>query len=452
MARECMDTMSTKDINLTLEDFYDPVNFQVAYLSQIPHTKQIHVLRSKQKNKIIVCGRRSGKTQMIAGEIIRGGILKMYMKQMVIAPTYKQTLIVFHKITELMQNANVYDDIEKVTLSPRPQIVFKTGAYVDFGSADNPDSLRGESYDRMFKDESSFIKAGAKNAIKPLTYDTGAPIWETTTPWGKGDVWELWSRGLNGDPDYGCFHYNYKDNPYLSPEGVKEIEKDIEEYGEDSVYVQCEIYGNFVEDRDCYFKKEEIDNCIEEYSLPEGIPYRSTAYLGNDIAGEGEDESVFISICKGQVGDNRVVSIESYPKNKPRDIVAMNMDLYAKYKYAKMCLDKTGIGEGPEDWLKEELKKIGVNEYIVDGIRFTQQLKMDMYSNVKKLMNQGKLKFPPHKKLIYQLMELRREMTSSGKLKIYHPDNKHDDYADALALACWAAKDSDYNFSGKHIY
>jgi len=442
----------TKDINLTLEDFYDPVNFQVAYLNQVPHPEQIKVLRSPQKNKIIVCGRRSGKTQMVAGEIIRGGILALYPKQTVIGPQYKHVLIVFNKIIELMQKAKVFDDIARVVKSPYPKIIFKNGSYVDFGSADNPDSLRGEGYDRQFKDESAFIKEGAKNAIKPQMYDTGGPVWETTTPWGKGEVWDLWSRGLKGDPDYGCFHYNYKDNPYLALDGIKEIEKDIEAYGEDSIYVQCEIYGNFVEDRDCYFKKDEIDNCIEEYNLPEGIPYRHTSYLGNDIAGEGEDESVFISVCKNQTADLRVVSIDNYLKNKPRDIVAMNMTLYEKYKYAKMCLDKTGIGEGPEDWLKEELKKIGVNEYIVDGVRFTQRLKMDMYSNLKKLMNQGKLKFPPHKKLLYQLMELRREITPSGGLKIHHPDNKHDDYADALALACWAAKDDGYNFSGKHIY
>ncbi len=67
-------------------------------------------------------------------------------------------MIVLNKITELMQKAKVYDDIDKVTLNPRPQIVFKSGAIVDFGSADNPDSLRGEAYDRIFRDESAFIR------------------------------------------------------------------------------------------------------------------------------------------------------------------------------------------------------------------------------------------------------------------------------------------------------
>jgi len=440
-----------KTTQVTEEDFYDPVYFQIAYLNQTPHAKQIEVLRSPQKNKIIVCGRRSGKTQMIAGEIIRGGTLRIYMKQSVVAPSYKQVLIIFNKIIELMSNAKVIDDIAKIIRSPYPKIVFKTGAYVDFGSADNPDSLRGEGYDRQFKDESAFIKEGSKNAIKPLMYDTGGPIWETTTPWGKGEVWELWERGMKGDEDYGCFHYNYKDNPHLSSEGVKEIEKDIKEYGEDSVYVQCEIYGNFIEDRDRYFKIAEIENCIEEYNLPEEPQKLCNNYLGNDIAGEGEDESVFISGSKRN--DNiRVCSINSFDKNLPREIVGMNMQLYEKYKYDKMCLDKTGIGEGPCDWVKEELKKIGVNEDIVDPIRFSMQIKMDMFSNVKKLMNQGKLKFPNHRKLVYQLMDLRYQLSSSGGMKIHHSENKHDDYPDALALMCWAAKGDSYVLSGRRIY
>ena len=429
-----------ENVEPSIVDFTNPVGFQVAYLNQYPHKKQQEVLLSPNKNKVIVCGRRSGKTQMIAGEIIRGGVLDIYHKQMVIAPTYKQTLIVYYKITELMQNAKVYDDIEKTIMAPRPQIVFKNGAVVDFGSADNPDSLRGDNYDRLFKDESSFIKSGAKNAIKPLTYDTGAPVWDTTTPWGKGEVWELWARGLAGDEDYGCFHYNYKDNPYLNEEGVKEIEKDILEYGEDSVYVQCEIYGNFVEDRDVYFSKELIESSIEKYNLgtPPNSKYNYT--LGVDIAGEGEDESVFISLLN-HGGGMRVNDIDFFEKNLPREIVGKVKILDEQYNYVGIYLDKTGMGEGPADFIRESLGGGLSDDYRVQALRFSVQSKMDIYSNLKKLMVQGKLKIPNHKKLIYQLMDLRYELMSSGDMKIHHSDKGHDDYADALALACWACKE-----------
>ena len=262
----------------------DPVEFQVTYLGQMPHDKQKEVLLSKQKNKIIVCGRRSGKSQMVAAELVRGAMMvPEYKKQILIAPTYKQAMIVYAKINELMYRSGMMGDVKKFIKSPYPQIVFINDATIDFGSADNPDSLRGEAYGRIFKDESAFIKEGAEHAIKPLSYDTGAPVWETTTPWGKGEVWERWRRGQKGDKDYGCFHYNYLDNPYLADEGKKEIEKDILEWGRDSVYVQCEILGNFVEDRDVYFPLELIDGCISEYGMGHAHE-KNEYYLGVDFA------------------------------------------------------------------------------------------------------------------------------------------------------------------------
>ena len=429
-----------QDIELCPGDFYDPVNFQVAYLNQIPHLKQIEVLRSPQKNKVIVCGRRSGKTQMVAGEIIRGGVLDLYHKQMVIAPTYKQTLIVFYKITELMQKAGVYDDILKTTLSPRPQITFKNGAFVDFGSADNPDSLRGEAYNRLFRDESAFIKEGAKNAIKPLTYDTGAPTWDTTTPWGKGEVWTLWQRGMDDeDPDYGSFHYNYKDNPYIHEEGIKEIEKDIKEYGEDSLYVQAEIYGNFVEDQDVYFTKDLVESCIEEYDLPLERNKLHSYFLGVDFARLGGDNSIFINLM-GFGGGFKIGEIVETSHKLLTDSIGRVINMDNTYHFTKMLLDETGLGSGPTDVLVE---KFG---YRVEGMHFTLKSKMNMYSNLRKLMSQGKIKIPNNKKLIYQLLDLRYEIMGTGDIKIHHSERGHDDYPDALALACWAAKEESMEY------
>jgi len=422
------------DCNVTEQDFRDPVLFQVGYLNQTPHNKQVEVLRSPHKNKIIVCGRRSGKTQMIAGEIIRGGVLGKYKKQIVIAPIFKQTLIVYNKILELMHNGGVYDDILSVTRHPYPRITFKNNNFVDFGSADNPDSLRGEAYDRVFKDESAFIKEGAEAAIKPLTYDTGAPVWEATTPWGKGEVWERWRRGQKGDPDYGCFHYNYKDNVYLAEEGVKEIEKDIKEWGEDSVYVQCEIFGNFVEDRDVYFKQELIESCIDEYGMGFAHP-KSEYFLGVDFARLGEDECVFIVVERNMKGSIFINFIDSLKGKKLTESVGVVKVLNDKYHFSRIFLDETGLGAGPTDMLKEEFGNV------VEGITFTTKSKMDMYSNLKKMMQQSKLRIPNHKKLIFQLLDLRYETMSSGQLKLHHSERGHDDYPDSLALACLAFTD-----------
>ena len=55
-------------------------------------------------------------------------------------------------------------------------------------------------------------------------------------------------------------------------------------------------------------------------------------------------------------------------------------------------------------------------------------------------MEAGKLKLPNHKKLIYELLDLKYEISSSGNMKIHHSERGHDDYADSLALAVYDFK------------
>ena len=251
-------------VRVTEQDLKDPYYFQYAFLNQKPHFKQKEVLRSKAKHKVICCGRRAGKTQMIAGEIIRGAIFNIFPKQIVIAPVYKQALIVYSKILEILRQNKLIDDLRSYPKNPYPKIEWINGSFVDFGSTDKPDSLRGEAYDRIFLDESSFIKDEAMSAIRPFTFDTDAPIWQTSTPWGKNHFYEDFRRGEKGLKGYQSFHFTSFDNPYINQERVKE---EVEYYGRTSLYVRAEIYGEFIESADLYFTQELIESCIKEYPM-----------------------------------------------------------------------------------------------------------------------------------------------------------------------------------------
>jgi len=248
------------------KELKDPVLFQVGYLGIEPHKKQQGILKSISKHKVICCGRRTGKTHMIAGEIIRGATFKFYPRQFVVAPTYKQSRIVYNKILEILRNAPVpaMNDLKKFTEHPHPRIEWINGCSVEFGSGDNPDSLRGEAYDRMFWDESGFLKETALQAIRPMAFDKGAPIWQTSTPWGKNNFYNDFQRGRKGVDGYESFHFTTFDNPYISKE---EVQKEVDDYGKDHVYVRTEIFGEFIEDIDCYFTQELISACIDDYPM-----------------------------------------------------------------------------------------------------------------------------------------------------------------------------------------
>jgi phage FluMu gp28-like protein len=433
-----------------------PVNFQILYLGQVPHDKQKEVLTSSHKNKVVVCGRRAGKSQLVGGESIRGGITKEYMRQMLIAPTYKQAMIVMTKVQELMHKSGNGSDIVKVIKSPNPKIVFINGAEIDFGSADNPDSLRGENYDRIFLDEAEFIKMEAMNAIRPLIYDTGAPMWITTTPWKRNFVYDYWMRGVNGDEDWGAFNYCYLDNPFITEEGKKEIEKDILEWGEDSMFVQAEIYGKYVDDIDCYFDRDDVIFCVVEGSDMGHVHPKRRYVAGVDCAGEGEDKSVCTVLEIDDMKDEiRVAEIFVLNKNKPRELVQMLIDVDSKYNLEKLYIDKTGLGEGPADWIGME-----IGDEKVEDIRFSMQSKMDMFSNLRMMIQKRKrvqrgdeivevptLILPKHRELLKEIMDLRYEVRPNKTVKISHPEGAkyHDDFVDSLALACLYFKDYEDN-------
>lgn len=426
----------------------DPVLFQVGFLNQIPHSKQEEILSSKAKHKTICCGRRAGKSQLIAGELIRGCMSGEYIKQGVITPTYRQSRTVYNKILELLYSNKLYEEnIKKSSLSPYPIIVFENGAEIWFMSTDNPTSLRSEAYDRLFIDEAAFIKDTAWNAIRPLTFDTGAPIWQTSTPWGKNKFYNDWLRGMKKESGkYESFQFSTFDNPYIDKETVMD---EVEEYGQDDPYIRAEVYGEFIEDQDMFFKTDMIMACIDEdyeYIVnPESwTPNpKSIITMGVDFARMGEDSNVIVILEKPFDNDEVYVKyIEEINKVTLDKMVGKILLLDKKFQCNKIYLDSTGLGSGPTDMINTVSSLRGkVVEVNFGGSIDKKPAKEVLYNNLKRMMIlslneiKGGLHFIKHKKLISQLMELRYELLVSGKVKIHHPPRGHDDYTDALALA-----------------
>lgn len=150
----------------------------------------------------------------------------------------------------------------------------------------------------------------------------------------------------------------------------------------------------------------------------------------------GKDLTVFIVIEKpyGDEENLYVVYIEETIKKLLTDSIGRVKILNQKFNFRRIICDYTGLGIGAVDSLKEELG------FIVEGVRFTVQSKMDIYGNLKILMMKGKLKIPNHKKLLFELADLRYEVMGNEQIKIHHSEKGHDDYSDALALAAWHFK------------
>jgi Terminase-like family. len=192
-----------------------------------------------------------------------------------------------------------------------------------------------------------------------------------------------------------------------------------------------EILGEFVENTDAYFSKEELMNCATERVDRED---NSVAYLGVDLASTGGDESVYISID----GEGNVFDIEHTHNNKMTDAMGRVRELDSYHDYEEIIIDATGLGAGVVDQIREDLGRK------VTGFKFTNEKKQSLYNTLKNQLQDSKIQYPfvkgeqrPGNKLVTQCLELEYSYTSTGKLKIEHPSGGNDDFSDALALAVW---------------
>lgn len=169
--------------------------------------------------------------------------------------------------------------------------------------------------------------------------------------------------------------------------------------------------------------------------------------LGADLARMGQDSSCYIIIEEGD-DDNphKVVFCKEVAKNTMDQAIDYILFLHNKFKFKKIICDSTGLGAGVVDVLAKQLNtpkdksqhnysQKYVSHDIVVGLTFTVRTKEDIFSNLKLLMEQGQLKIPDHKKLIFQLKDFRYETTPAGNIKLHHSEGGHDDLVDALACA-----------------
>ena len=171
--------------------------------------------------------------------------------------------------------------------------------------------------------------------------------------------------------------------------------------------------------------------------------------LGCDLARMGEDASSYIIIEEGE--PHKVVFIKEVPKNTMDQAIDYILYLHSKFKFRKIVCDQTGLGAGVVDVLAKKLnapstlaqqnynQKYATHDIVI-GLTFTVKSKQDVFSNLKLLMEQGKIKIPDHKKLIWQLKDFRYELTPSGNIKLHHSDGGHDDLVDALGCAAHALR------------
>jgi hypothetical protein len=336
----------------------------------------------------------------------------------IVAPTLDLTQRSFEYVTMFLGKG--FPELSKyITKRPSPGVRLPNGAKIECKTAENPDSLLGESLDLVIGDEASRFRPEVWDLyLRARLLDRKGKAIFISTPNGKG--W-FYNEGELCKDYETYFHFTSYDNPYNDPNDLDLIKTRVAE----NVWKQ-EYMAEAQDDAGSVFKTDDIKAIsIVEREL-ESIPGHIYT-IGVDVAKHVDFTvlTVIDNITNEVVKIDRFNEIE-YPLQKQRIIA-----LAKRYNNAKVIFDSTGVGQP----IKDDLRRDGI--YIDDFI-FSNKSKKDLVEKLMLFIENKYIKIPKFKPLLDELSVfkfIRSEET--GNIKYAAPLGLHDDCVFSLALAVW---------------
>ena len=212
---------------------------------------QKEVSDSTARFKVVVAGRRWGKTFLSMSEIAKHARFPN-KRVFYIAPSYRQAKqIIWDDLKNKMINCRWASKINESDLT----ITLVNGSKIYLRSADNPDSMRGVSIDYAILDEVAMIDQKMwTEVLRPALSDKQGHALFITTPKGKNWIYDLWT-GAHTQPGWQAFSYTTLQGGNVPEEEVEAAKAELDEKSFRQEYEASwetytgAIYYNFKPDR-----------------------------------------------------------------------------------------------------------------------------------------------------------------------------------------------------------
>lgn len=207
-------------------------------------------MASPAKRKVIVAGRRGGKTTGCADLAVKGMLAGRRVLEA--APVADQTNAFWETcnkiLAEPIQAGVVYRNAtERLLRMPESA----GGGRIRTKTAFNADTMRGDYADLLILDEYAMMEPSAWDEVgAPMLLDNDGDAVFISTPMRKNHFHSLYVRALGDDTGrWQAFQFTSQDNPYLSREALAEITADMTE----DAYRQ-EILAEFLDNEGAVFR------------------------------------------------------------------------------------------------------------------------------------------------------------------------------------------------------
>ena len=360
-----------------------------------PHINQQKILESDKRFRVVMCGRRFGKSEL--SQILAVSYAVKGLQVAYITPTYKLAKVFFGRLTESLPFPKNKSDLK---------IDFTNGGQVEFFTGERLDNLRGRKFHLVIIDEASFIpdlENGWNNSIRPTLTDYKGKAVFLSTPKGKNYFYSLFMKA--GENDWASFKFTSYDNPHIDPNEIDDARMQLPE-----VVFEQEYMANPAENSANPFGSKFIRACIKPISNQQIVAF------GIDLAKSVDHTAIIGLDNSGNVAyfdrfqmdwHNTKENIKRLPKSP-------------------ILIDSTGVG----DPITEDLKREGI---MIEGLKFTSQSKQQLMEGLATAIQQGRIGFPDG--VIVKELEIFEYIFTNHGVRYSAPSGFHDDCVMALALA-----------------
>jgi hypothetical protein len=182
------------------------------------------ILHDKSRYKILVCGRRWGKTFFSLIWLLHTE-LKPNERRWIIYPSYRQAkMVAWALVKRIFAGKDV--KVNESELS----ITLNNGAKIELKGADKEDNIRGVSLNRVVLDEYAYMKPNVWGEIvQPMLAETKGQALFVGTPTGiQNHFYDMYVKGQSDNADYKSWQFTTIDGGFISAEEIDSAKKNLD--------------------------------------------------------------------------------------------------------------------------------------------------------------------------------------------------------------------------------
>lgn len=430
-----------------------------------PHQKAM--MTSTEGQVVYFCGRRLGKSFMLAAEAIHRAVFFKYQRVFVLSPTEEQASELADTISGMIERSKLIEnEIKKDNVMTKR---FKNGSRIKIrtaGGRGNVSSMIGTGANLLIIDEVQDVsgeliskiiptqrgqKGASKFIISGTPRDRSGFLYESLEKAPK--IWDdgEWKEYPERD---GTFTVYRQQSCYLDENENKVIRSStprisIEEFEEDKIsmphiqFMQEYCLDFIATVSDVY--SEELKKQVFYYQ--NSIPFKSNnpVVAGIDIGKMRNNTVLYIAeVISAPTEDNKSYKKldlkwhKSFPlgtKYSEIENFLIN-DLPALFpKIFRIVVDATGVGEAIWETVHDAMVKKGT-KIEVEPFKFSKEKKKDLVESCLAAIEREQVSIPYNDRLDIEMTGYKREITDSNNY-VYQKTSGSDDYIDAMNLCIY---------------